>query len=45
MSMTALVFQKAVTILRPLCLPSDYSGLMVSFHEASDKAAMKKKVR
>ena len=45
MSVTALGIQKAVFILRPLCLPNlhqgDYSGLMVSFPEASDKAAIK----
>ena len=43
-SVTALVIQKAVLILRPLCLPNlyqgDYSGMMVSFPEASDKAAI-----
>ena len=47
MSVTALVIQKAVFILRPLYLPNlhqgDYSCLMVSFPEASDKAAIKKK--
>ena len=46
MSVTALVFQKAVFILRPLCLPNSCTrvtcGLMVSFNEASDKAAIKK---
>ena len=47
MSVMALVIQKAVFILRPLCLPIKlalvwlYSGLMVSFPEALDKAAIK----
>ena len=49
MSVTALVFQKAVFIPRPLCLPNScasltlYSGLVVDYTEASDKAAIKKK--
>ena len=50
MSVTALVFQKAVIILRPLCLPNSctrvtLSGLVVSSPEDSDKAAIKKRVR
>ena len=51
MSVTALVFQKAVFIPIPLCLPNSctrvtlYSGLVVGSPEASDKAAIKKKVR
>ena len=48
MSVTALVFQKAVFIPRPLCVPNSctrvtlYSGLVVGYTEASDKAAIKK---
>ena len=47
-SVTALVFQKAVFIPRPLCVPYSctrvtlYSGLVVGYTEASDKAAIKK---
>ena len=50
MSVTALVFQKAVFIPRPLCVPNSctrvtlYSGLVVGYTEASDKAAIKKRV-
>ena len=46
MSVTALVFQKAVLIPRPLCVPNSctrvtlYSGLVVCYTEASDKAAI-----
>ena len=48
MSVTALVFQKAVFIPRPLCVHTSctrvtlYSGLVVGYTEASDKAAIKK---
>ena len=48
MSVTALVFQKAVFIPRPLCVPTSctrvtlYSGLVVGYTEASDKAAIQK---
>ena len=41
MSVTALVFQKAQTIFLPNLHQGDYSGLMVRFPDASDKAAIK----
>ena len=44
MSVTALVFQKAQTIFLPNLHQGDYSGLMVSFPEASDKAAISRNI-
>ena len=51
MFVAALVFQKAVFIPRPLCVFNSctrvtlYSGLVVGHTEASDKAAIKKRVK
>ena len=48
MSVTALGFQKTVFIPRPLCVLYSctrvtlYSGMVVGYTEASDKAAIKK---
>ena len=43
MSVTALVFQKAVFVLRPLCLPNSCTrmSIVVSFPETSEKIAIK----